>query len=531
MRTQRSTSPVVGSDQGPNHLQLMRQCFQSMDAVLKRNLCGLRKSCVRADQLDWQRIQDCLPPTVQHACRSWVVHLQHCALSSEEAIASKAASEAFAFLEIHLLHWLEAMSLLQRLDEAILGIRQLESCLIDSDRRGENVLRSSSSMRAGWNFVKDTGRFIAFAEAGIRDAPLQVYSSVLIFAPEQSLVRKHFAAQLPDWVTLLGARRKEWDACSAFKGHSDKVHKVAFSPDEQTLASASEDSTVILWNTTSGEIDHILAGHTNWVNSVTFSPDGQLLASASGDCTVILWDTTSGHSRFMLQSHSDAIIMTVFSPDGLSLASASWDGTVVLWDVQSGHVKRTFEGHSDPVRAVALSPDGTILASASDDSTIILWDISTGQSKHTLQGHLEAVRSVAFSPDGETLSSASKDGTVKLWHSLTGQLWGESTHNVSKIQFSPTGAYLQTDIGDLETDALKQSSSAAKPILSYQEERLILRENWLYWGTRALLCLPPGFRPITTSSCSSTFAMGYNDGRVHLISIDIGKLLLTIDNL
>ena len=233
----------------------------------------------------------------------------------------------------------------------------------------------------------------------------------------------------------------------------------------------------------------------------------------------------------MLQSHSDAIILTVFSPDGLSLASASWDGTVVLWDVQSGHVKRTFEGHSDPVRAVALSPDGTILASASDDNSIILWDISTGQSKHTLQGHLEAVRSVAFSPDGETLSSASKDGTVKLWHSLTGQLWGESTHNVSKIQFSPTGAYLQTDIGDLETDALKQSSSAAKPILSYQEERLILRENWLYWGTRALLCLPPGFRPITTSSCSSTFAMGYNDGRVHLISIDIGKLLLTIDNI
>jgi uncharacterized protein YjiK len=526
MSAQRSNSLVVGSDQRPNHLLLMRQCFQAMNAVLKRNLCGLRTSCTRVDHLDKQKLQDSLPQYAQHACRSWVTHLRHCALSSEE-MASRAASEARAFLEVHLLHWLEAMSLMRKLDEAIVGIRQLECCL-----NGSHGGCHCENARAGWNFVKDTGRFIAFAEGGIRAAPLQVYSSVLIFAPDESMVRRHFAAQLPDWVTLLGARRTDWDACSAFKGHSDKVHEVAFSPDKQTLASASEDGTVILWNTTSGQIDHILAGHTNWVNSVTFSPDGQLLASASGDCTVMLWETSSGQSTLALNSHSDAVITTAFSPDGYLLASASWDCTVVLWYVQSGgHVKRTFEGHSDPVRAVAFSPDGTTLASASDDSTIILWDVSTGQSKHVLQGHLDAVRSVAFSPDGEKLSSASKDGTVRLWHSRTGQVIGEWTHNVSRIRFSQSGAYLQTDMGDLEINALEESPSTVRPILCDEEKRLTLRGNWLHWGTRALLCLPPGFRPITNSGSVFMFGMGYNDGRVHLISLDIRKLLLTIDGI
>jgi WD40 repeat protein len=68
---------------------------------------------------------------------------------------------------------------------------------------------------------------------------------------------------------------------------------VVFSPNGQTLATASADRTVRLWDLTPGQppaILAILAGHTDWVNAVAFSPDGNTLATASDDHTVRLWD-------------------------------------------------------------------------------------------------------------------------------------------------------------------------------------------------------------------------------------------------
>ncbi|MEM6256117.1 MAG: TIR domain-containing protein [Cyanobacteria bacterium P01_D01_bin.156] len=63
-------------------------------------------------------------------------------------------------------------------------------------------------------------------------------------------------------------------------GHGDRVNSVAFAPDGQVFATASDDNIVKIW-TRDGTLIQAITDHQDRVNQVTFSPDGQFFATAS----------------------------------------------------------------------------------------------------------------------------------------------------------------------------------------------------------------------------------------------------------
>ncbi|MEG4007718.1 WD40 repeat domain-containing protein [Microcoleus sp. Pol11C1] len=126
-----------------------------------------------------------------------------------------------------------------------------------------------------------------------------------------------------------------------------------------------------------------LTGHTNLVLGIAFSPDGRTLASASIDKTIKLWDLQTKKELATLTGHSDYVWDVAFSSDGQTLASASSDKTIKLWDLQTKKELATLTGHSKDVKKVVFSPDGQTLASRSDDGTIKLWKVpSRKESSH-----------------------------------------------------------------------------------------------------------------------------------------------------
>ena len=80
----------------------------------------------------------------------------------------------------------------------------------------------------------------------------------------------------------------------ALQGHTDVIHRLAWSPDGRMLASLSADTTIRIWDAETGNLCQMLEGHSGLIYDVTWSPAGQMLASTSLDQTTRLWNIKNG---------------------------------------------------------------------------------------------------------------------------------------------------------------------------------------------------------------------------------------------
>ncbi|KAF9093051.1 hypothetical protein BGX29_010129 [Mortierella sp. GBA35] len=254
-----------------------------------------------------------------------------------------------------------------------------------------------------------------------------------------------------------------WEKVRDFGGHEWTVTALAFSPENDQLASSSDDKLVKLWNVKTGALEHTIGGQSETVASVVYSPkpQGRRIAAASHDSFVRLYDIPDRDPNpsniavcnvaLTLKGHTGAVKSVAFSPSGHLIATASYDWTVRLWEPETGVQNHVLKGHTAWVTSVSISPTNNMVASSGQDMTVRLWNAITGAALYILRGHTAFVKKVDFSPSGHQLASGSGDHTVRLWDGLTGTpgpILSGHTQSVLTLAYAPDKQQIATGSWD-----------------------------------------------------------------------------------
>lgn len=239
----------------------------------------------------------------------------------------------------------------------------------------------------------------------------------LAFSPDDQLLASTgtdgFNGTLPGVIKI-------WDIATGdevreLPGHAEGSWSLDFQESTGILASCGKDGLVKLWNPLSGDLLNTLTGHFSWVLSVDFHPNQDLVASSGVDRTIKIWNSQTGEQVDVLTGHTKNVGFVKFSPDGIYLASGADDQTVRLWNVADGTEIWKVNAAQGWINGVAFSPDGELLMTCGHDGSVVLRKTLDGAEVIRLYGHTAPVLRGSFNPSGTLFATASWDYTVRVW--------------------------------------------------------------------------------------------------------------------
>ena len=176
------------------------------------------------------------------------------------------------------------------------------------------------------------------------------------------------------------------------------------------------------------------------VRAVRWSWDGTQLFSGGDDSTVRLWDLSTGSQLLAFSGHTDHVRCAAPSPShGESVwATGSYDHTVRIWDLRASTSSLSASSssrpcalavnHGAPVESVLFLPGGSMLITAGGDE-IRAWDILGGGGLlHRWSPHQKTVTSLSLDGTGTRLLSGSLDQHVKV-HDISSPTY-RLTHSI-----------------------------------------------------------------------------------------------------
>jgi WD40 repeat protein len=238
---------------------------------------------------------------------------------------------------------------------------------------------------------------------------------------------------LPDGKLLAGGISMRWlDPNTGIELEARKEHKaplvsLALSPDGGTIASGSEDTTIILWDLRGKKLKHFRQASTDGVKAkdpaepppmavfgLGFFCDGRKLISAHRNGMLLMWDVETEAILKSAQLRKKRLRKIVVSASQ-NVGCALFDkGPLLGFNLDTGEELWISRSNIRYFGDLAISPDGGYLVSTDAAGVLYFLEAKTGKILHKQQGPKDGVEGIALSPDGSLLAVVGIYGPIRI---------------------------------------------------------------------------------------------------------------------
>ena len=267
-------------------------------------------------------------------------------------------------------------------------------------------LQIKSSAQDLLDLIDDCERFVLRSFDGIKQSAMHIYHSALSWAPTSSRTRILYEHELVNETKLLNAVGPTWDACIRIFPVGENARTIVFSHQGALIAAHGYD-WVKIFDTMTGANRATFHESTS-IESIAFSPDDDFVATGQSYGTLNIWDMLTGTLFRTFKCDMFSVYSVAFSPGGSMIAAGRDNGTIQIWNLLSGGCDYKYRHHFAAINSVCWLGEEQVM-SGSNDCAVCIWHIQQTPYSSIYAQYPTPVINVVSSP--RSILVASNDGT------------------------------------------------------------------------------------------------------------------------